>query len=163
MFFFSSRWQERENSRAGFDDVCVDGVDGRTIQYVERDGSEQYWTMEHYPAAKDMEKKMKLLAYFRSYMRDNLIKAGASIAARDGDELIRLPYLRQWFRTSRAVVMHLTNGTLQVLLLSLNSILCYLVFTEFALIPRAEPTAPSAFFFLSLISILCYLVFTDFD
>lgn len=28
--------------------------------------------------------------------------------------MTRLPFLRQWFRTSRAVVMHLTNGTLQV-------------------------------------------------
>lgn len=57
---------------------------------------------------------MKLLAYFRNYMKENLIKAGEAIPPREGDELIRLPFLRQWFRTSRAVVMHLTNGTLQV-------------------------------------------------
>lgn len=63
---------------------------------------------------------MKLLAYFRSYMQENLIKAGGSVLPREGDELIRLPFLRQWFRTSRAVVMHLTNGTLQVILLYLN-------------------------------------------
>ena len=44
----------------------------------------------------------------------NLIKAGASVPLREGDELIRLPSLRQWFRSSRALVMHLTNGTLQV-------------------------------------------------
>ena len=31
-----------------------------------------------------------------------------------GDELARIPFLRTWFRTSRAVVMFLTNGTLQV-------------------------------------------------
>jgi polo-like kinase 1 len=68
--------------------------------------------MDQYPST--LEKKMKLLAYFRSYMQENLIKAGASIPPREGDELIRLPFLRQWFRTSRAVVMHLTNGTLQV-------------------------------------------------
>ena len=85
----------------------------RTIHYVERDGLEQYYTMESYPS--HMEKKMKLLAYFRSYLQDNLIKAGASIPPREGDELIRLPFLRQWFRTSRAVVMHLTNGTLQII------------------------------------------------
>jgi len=87
-------------------------VDGKSIQYVERDGLEQYHTMDQYPST--LEKKMKLLAYFRSYMQENLIKAGASIPPREGDELIRLPFLRQWFRTSRAVVMHLTNGTLQV-------------------------------------------------
>ena len=85
----------------------------RTIQYVERDGKENFYTIDKYPAG--MEKKMKLLAYFRNYMKENLIKAGESIPPREGDELIRLPFLRQWFRTSRAVVMSLTNGTLQVL------------------------------------------------
>lgn len=79
---------------------------------MERDGVEQYHTIDRYPA--QLEKKMKLLAYFRSYMQENLIKAGGSVAPREGDELARLPFLRQWFRTSRAVVMHLTNGTLQV-------------------------------------------------
>jgi len=88
-------------------------VNGKSIQYVERDGLEHYHTMERYPAP--LEKKMKLLAYFRSYMQENLVKAGASIPSREGDDLIRLPFLRQWFRTSRAVVMHLTNGTLQVI------------------------------------------------
>lgn len=84
----------------------------RAIQYVERDGIEKYHTLDCYPP--QLEKKMKLLAYFRSYMQENLIKAGGSVPPREGDELIRLPFLRQWFRTSRAVVMHLTNGTLQV-------------------------------------------------
>ncbi|XP_057378391.1 serine/threonine-protein kinase PLK1-like [Daphnia carinata] len=87
-------------------------VDGKAIQYVERDGVEKYHTLDCYPPP--LEKKMKLLAYFRSYMQENLIKAGGSVPPREGDELIRLPFLRQWFRTSRAVVMHLTNGTLQV-------------------------------------------------
>ena len=42
------------------------------------------------------------------------MKAGANIEVRDGDELSRIPALKTWFRTSRAVVMHLSNGTLQV-------------------------------------------------
>ena len=28
--------------------------------------------------------------------------------------LSRIPALKTWFRTSRAVVMHLTNGTMQI-------------------------------------------------
>lgn len=91
---------------------------------MERDGVEQYHALDRYPPL--LEKKMKLLAYFRSYMQENLIKAGDSVAPREGDELARLPFLRQWFRTSRAVVMHLTNGTLQVM--SNSSILVGLVF-----------------------------------
>ena len=33
---------------------------------------------------------------------------------KERDELSRIPALKTWFRTSRAVVMHLTNGTLQI-------------------------------------------------
>lgn len=79
---------------------------------MERHGLEHYHTMDQHPP--QLSKKVKLLAYFRSYMQEHLIKTGASISPRDGDEHLRLPFLRQWFRTSRAVVMHLTSGTLQV-------------------------------------------------
>lgn len=40
-------------------------------------------------------------------------QAGADIIPR-GEELSRLPFLRTWFRTRSAIVMHLSNGTLQV-------------------------------------------------
>ena len=33
---------------------------------------------------------------------------------REEDQLSRIPALKTWFRTSRAVVMHLSNGTLQI-------------------------------------------------
>ena len=33
---------------------------------------------------------------------------------KEGDELARLPYLRTWFRTRSAIVLHLSNGTLQI-------------------------------------------------
>ena len=92
----------------------------RTIQYVERSGAEHYHTMDQHPPL--LSKKVKLLAYFRSYMQEHLIKTGASVAPRDGDEHLRLPFLRQWFRTSRAVVMHLTSGTLQVTYLFISSL-----------------------------------------
>ena len=37
---------------------------------------------------------------------------------KEGDELARLPYLREWFRTRHAIVLHLSNGSLQVKSLS---------------------------------------------
>ena len=55
--------------------------------------------------------KVKLLNYFRDYMKEHLLKAGANI---EGEELSRVPALKTWFKTSRAIVMHLTDGTLQV-------------------------------------------------
>ena len=38
----------------------------------------------------------------------------SSFTRREGDELARMPSLRTYFRTRSAIVLHLTNGTLQV-------------------------------------------------
>ena len=82
------------------------------IHYIDFEGNEHYYTMREYPQM--LEKKVKLLNYFMNYMKEHLLKAGANMQIREGDELSRIPFLRTWFRTSRAVVMFLTNGTLQV-------------------------------------------------
>lgn len=84
----------------------------RDVHYIERSGSEQYYTTDHTPAT--LEKKMKLLMYFRRYMNDHLIKAGADILSKDADQLSRTPYMYQWYRSTSSVIMQLTNGTLQV-------------------------------------------------
>ena len=62
---------------------------------------------------KELEKKMKLLTYFKRYMTEHLIKAGGG-AVIEADCLSRIPHLHTWFRTNCAVVMHLTNGSVQV-------------------------------------------------
>lgn len=85
---------------------------GKDVHYIDRDGSENYYTEESFPTT--LEKKMKLLTYFRRYMNEHLVKAGGSVAPRECDSLSRIPYLHTWFRTPSAVVMHLTNGTLQI-------------------------------------------------
>lgn len=69
-------------------------------------------TVQNY--APGMEKKMKLLSYFKRYMNEHLVKAGADAVVTEGDSLSRIPHLHTWFRTSCAVVMHLTNGTVQL-------------------------------------------------
>ena len=84
----------------------------RNIHYIDYEGQEHYFTLTVFPTY--LEKKVKLLHYFMNYMKEHLLKAGANIEVREGDELSRIPSLKTWFRTSRAVVMHLTNGTLQV-------------------------------------------------
>lgn len=63
---------------------------------------------------KMLEKKIKLLNYFRNYMNNHLVKAGADISSKDTDQLSRTPYLYQWFKSATSVIMLLTNGTLQV-------------------------------------------------
>ena len=83
----------------------------RNIHYIDYEGIENYFTLKNFPNY--LEKKVKLLNYFMNYMKEHLLKAGANIHIKEGDELSRIPSLKTWFRTSRAVVMHLTNGTLQ--------------------------------------------------
>ncbi|XP_058800159.1 serine/threonine-protein kinase polo [Phymastichus coffea] len=82
------------------------------IQYVDRNGEEFYYSTKDYP--RPLEKKMKLLNFFLRYMNDHLMKAGGSVAIKQSDSLSRPPYLHQWFRTQTAVVMLLTNGSLQI-------------------------------------------------
>ncbi|KAL3841606.1 hypothetical protein ACJMK2_019723 [Sinanodonta woodiana] len=85
---------------------------GENMQYIERDGTEHYHTLKIFPEA--LAKKVTLLKYFRNYMAENLLKAGANITPGEPDEMARLPFLRTWFRTRSAMVLHLSNGTLQV-------------------------------------------------
>ena len=38
----------------------------------------------------------------------------------EANQVSRLPYLRTWFRTKRAIVLHLSNGILQVRDMKIN-------------------------------------------
>ncbi|XP_062392976.1 serine/threonine-protein kinase PLK1 [Sardina pilchardus] len=86
--------------------------DGDTLQYIDRNSAESYLSVRSYPSP--LAKKITLLKYFRNYMSEHLLKAGANITPRDGDQLTRLPFLRHWFRTKSAIVLHLSNGTVQI-------------------------------------------------
>ncbi|XP_050824565.1 serine/threonine-protein kinase PLK1 [Gopherus flavomarginatus] len=86
--------------------------DGDSLQYIEQNNAESYFTVRSYPST--LTKKITLLKYFRNYMSEHLLKAGANITPREGDELARLPYLRTWFRTRSAIILHLSNGTVQI-------------------------------------------------
>lgn len=87
-------------------------TDGDSLQYIDKTATESYLSARSFPPA--LNKKITLLKYFRNYMSEHLLKAGANMARRDGDELARLPYLSLWFRTKSAIVLHLTNGTVQI-------------------------------------------------
>ncbi|KAJ7381194.1 Serine/threonine-protein kinase plk1 [Desmophyllum pertusum] len=69
--------------------------DGDNLQYIDGDGKEHYHTLKGYP----------------EYLQK---KAGAGTKGVKEDESGRLPFLKQWFRTKDAIVLHLTNGTLQI-------------------------------------------------
>jgi len=84
----------------------------RDVHYIEKNGSEQYYTIDHVPVT--LDKKIQLYMYFKRYMNDNLMKAGADVLATDTDQLSRPPYLYQWYRSASSIIMQLSNGTLQV-------------------------------------------------
>ncbi|KAK7583839.1 hypothetical protein V9T40_004802 [Parthenolecanium corni] len=84
----------------------------RNVHYIERDGTENYYTTDNTPP--EIEKKVRLLSYFRKYMKEHLMKAGGSIQIQESDQLSRIPYLHQWHRSKNTVIMQLTNGTLQM-------------------------------------------------
>lgn len=87
-------------------------ADGESLQYIDKTAAESYLNVRSYPSA--LNKKVTLLKYFRNYMSEHLLKTGANVARRDGDDLARLPYMSLWFRTKSAIVLHLTNGTVQI-------------------------------------------------
>ncbi|XP_015516563.2 serine/threonine-protein kinase polo [Neodiprion pinetum] len=87
-------------------------ANGFNVHYINREGSEEYHTVKDYPG--HLDKKMKLLNYFQRYMNEHLMKAGGSVAVKQSDSMSRIPYMHQWFRTQSAVVMQLTNGSVQI-------------------------------------------------
>ncbi|VDD77683.1 unnamed protein product [Mesocestoides corti] len=82
------------------------------LQYIEKNGKEYLYTKTEYPPS--LSKKVTLLTCFASYMHENLLHAGENIVRRESDNMARLPFLRTWFRTRVAIVLHLSNGTLQL-------------------------------------------------
>lgn len=87
-------------------------ANGINVHFIDKEGNETYHTLESY--APKLEKKMKLLSYFKRYMIEHLVKAGAGAVVMEGDTLSRIPHLHAWFRAKHSVVMHLTNGTVQL-------------------------------------------------
>ncbi|KAK7081261.1 Serine/threonine-protein kinase plk1 [Halocaridina rubra] len=47
-------------------------------------------------------------------MNEHLLKAASTMQPREGDDKTPIPSLRTYFRTRSAIILHLTNGTLQI-------------------------------------------------
>uniref|UniRef100_A0A182Y5D6 polo kinase n=1 Tax=Anopheles stephensi TaxID=30069 RepID=A0A182Y5D6_ANOST len=87
-------------------------ANGHNVHFIDKEGQESYWDVNNFPP--HLEKKMKLLTYFKRYMMEHLVKAGAGVMNVESDQISRIPHMHTWFRTLCAVVMHLTNGTVQL-------------------------------------------------
>lgn len=83
-----------------------------SITYVDDNSVEHYHKLEDYPPS--LEKKVTLLKYFCSYMKQYLLNTGEDVSPRECDNLVRLPCLGSWLRTRSAIAFYLTNGTVQI-------------------------------------------------
>ena len=88
-------------------------ADEQTLQYIDRDNQEQFLPYLSYQDHPHLYKKVTLLRYFKNYMNEHLLKTGEKHA--ESDDIARLPYLNNWFRTRNAIAFQLTNGTVQVI------------------------------------------------
>ena len=81
---------------------------------MERDGIHRHYGIGAYPPA--LEEKVQLFINFRSCISDYYIKAEEAVPSRVADEMTPLTFLREWCwgKGSRTLIMHLSNGTLQV-------------------------------------------------
>ncbi|XP_075528543.1 serine/threonine-protein kinase polo [Dermacentor variabilis] len=83
-----------------------------SVTYVDENSIEHYHTVEEFPPS--LEKKMTLLKYFCTYMKQYLLMTGEDVSPRECDNLVRLPCLGTWLRTRSAISFYLTNGTVQI-------------------------------------------------
>ena len=124
--YWISKWVDYSD-KYGFGYMLIDGSfgvlfndntrmvrhnDNQTVEYIHRDGQEDLMTLS--TLTESLRKKGTLLRYFRHYMTENLVTAGEGGPPRAGEAAARLPFLRTWFRTQQAIVLHLSNGTLQI-------------------------------------------------
>ncbi|KAL7640520.1 UNVERIFIED_CONTAM: hypothetical protein RMT77_008795 [Armadillidium vulgare] len=65
--------------------------DGENIHYTERNSQEHYHRFSDF--SQSICKRVTMLRYFRNYMNEHLLKAGATMAPREGDKLARIPSL----------------------------------------------------------------------
>ena len=95
------------------------------VQYMDVSGVTLSFSAQSAPA--EHQKKVTLLLYFAEYMYTQL-SAGAGhqpqvpaapanhgeVPGGGGGASAAALYMKKWFRTDRAIVMYLSNGTLQV-------------------------------------------------
>jgi serine/threonine protein kinase len=86
--------------------------DGSTVQY--NDLSNRTHSFSAQSPMTEHQKKVTLLLYFAEYMDTHLIPGGNVHLLTSGYDRPAPIFMKKWFRTDRAIVMYLSNGTLQV-------------------------------------------------
>jgi hypothetical protein len=80
-------------------------------------------TLSSHQVPNALQEKFTLLRYFAQYMDENLTEGGETAGMRAArrptaaGRAVTIPQIRRWIRTPKAIIMHLTNGTIQVVIL----------------------------------------------
>jgi polo-like kinase 2 len=92
----------------------ITAPDGRAVQYYDVTGKLYAFTTDCIP--EDLERKTTLLQYFARYMDEHLIQGGDLEYSNISDSISWSGslFLKKWFRTAKAIVLYLSDGTLQV-------------------------------------------------
>lgn len=85
----------------------------RDILSIDKSGYKAYLNKLDDNFAPDLKVKLKLFAHFTTSMERNLMDSSNYKSSSINSKRHR-PTLHTWFTTTRAIIMHLTNGTVQV-------------------------------------------------
>ena len=68
-----------------------------------------------------LHEKFTLMSYFAQYINENLTEGGDGVRNQTKNIVgvrqaaASIPQIKRWIRTPKAIIMHLTNGTIQVI------------------------------------------------
>lgn len=94
----------------------------RTLVYNDLSNKIVTFTTESAPP--EQRKKVTLLLYFIQYMNEHLINS-EELTSSVASSYSNAVFMKKWFRTDKAVVMYLNNGTLQVIAFHLQFIVTF--------------------------------------
>ncbi|XP_076309534.1 serine/threonine-protein kinase PLK1-like isoform X2 [Tachypleus tridentatus] len=96
-----------------FNDTTKIGLsaDKLRVEYYDQANKLKTYSSSNVPSI--LQEKYTLLKYFSQYMEENLTEGG-EVKRLEVCKTKSTPYMKRWIRTSRAIIMQLNCGTLQV-------------------------------------------------
>lgn len=85
--------------------------------YIQFGEGNNVTSMASHQVPPSLHEKFTLLRYFAQYMDENLTEGGEGGRGKGGPRQAAsssIPQIKRWIRAPKAIIMHLTNGTIQV-------------------------------------------------
>lgn len=95
-----------DSTRIGF------SPDKSRVEFIDLAG--KLTVISPHQVPQQLRERYTLLAYFAQYMDENLTEGGETREVEWGKRKGLIPHMKRWLRTSRAIIMQLSTGGLQV-------------------------------------------------